>query len=754
MATNLNHPLIVDFVGGKGDVLMQNGKMIVPAFSTKANTTNALKKVLQEAAQSGRPYDYIAVNYNAVQNENYHPNDATLSAINMRTNWMLNLDKEGNRAMGTDVLPVINRLNGSKQLYLLNPQWNKEAKGFTLPDGNLGEEFVAPTRIVKQLRQSYKTQGEWDHHQSQVLDRFKPLFPLSDLHKQELTAPKRGLKEEDLDQFFDWKPNRPIAPGLMGDNMLGIPCIKSTVFDDVTVTADGVPMGTGTLLALKTGGVSGIMLHMTNQFGDTPKYQVAADLSMINCYLKAKAKDGTSVQKGGYWKKNTGQYTFKMKDGSDAKLRLAKVDPINKTATFSDKKGEFTAKLGEDVKSVLNERGYDLPRVIDSISPALSNKYIWMARGDLAGKAPKDTRKDEIARSRAGFIEARKPKNGSNQYDVVVAEGALKGIITAKYINKPDKNGESLADRIAGPDKGLIIAQVPGVAESFVETVSRIYDVANVDKTYIAMDADGRENLNVARGIHAAEKNLSKFTPTAVMSWNPDQKGIDDALLAVASGKITMDDLDLHFGTANELFPLDQAKPQIPYTIEGKRAYDNDSIPEWEVEWLDDKKVKDEKFDKMEASAHGKVDLGEENKNIQKAENAQEAEKAKNVQEAKNVQQTEKSENTQKAESTEKVQQPEVKQPEVKQSEANNVQKTENTQKAKNTQQLEAAKPEVKNSQKQESKHPESEDEAEKRIKEAMQIRQAEMIEKEIKLNLKGLNLEVDEKSKPSGLKM
>lgn len=751
MTTNLNHPLIVDFVGGKGNVIMQNGKMIVPAFSTKVDTLNSLKNALTEASQNGQPYDYIAVNYNAVQNENYHPNEATMSAINMRTNWMLNLDKNGDKAMGQDVLPVINRLNGSNQLYLLNPQWNKEAKGYTLPDGKVGEAYVAPTRMVKQLRQSYESQGAWDEHQSQVLNRFRPLFPLSELHKQELTAPKRGLEEKDLGQFFDWKPNKPVIPGLMGDNMLGIPSIKSTIFDGVKVTADGIPIGTGTLLALKTGGVNGIMLHMTNEFGDTPKYQVAADLSMINCYLKAKAADGLTVQKAGYWKKNTGQYLFKMKDGSDAKLRLAKVDPANKTATFTDKEGEFTAKLGEDVKSVLDERGYDLPPIIDSIAPALSNKYIWMSRGDLTGKAPKDTKKDEITRSRAGFIKAREPRNGSDQYDVIVAEGALKGIITAKYINVPDKNGESLADRIAGPNKGIIIAQVPGVAESFVETVDRIYNVANVDKTYIAMDADGRENLNVAIGIHAAEDTLKKFTPTAVMSWNPEQKGIDDALLAVASGKITMDDLDLKFGTADELFPLDQAKPQIPYNIKGQKAYDNKSMPAWVVEWLDDKKAQDEKFDEVEAQSHGKVDLGVEDKNDQEAEQS----KPEAKQEAKQEAQQPKEEAKQ-PETKQEVQEPEAKQPETAKPEAQQSKEEIATAEAKR---LSEAK------QKTEAKQPEAKQPAtamsdadlEKLIRQSMKAREEDMIkdvEEEIKLNLKGLNLEVENQSKSSGMKL
>ena len=161
---------------------------------------------------------------------------------------------------------------------------------------------------------------------------------------------------------------------------------------------------------------------------------------------------------------------------------------------------------------------------------------MWQSPGTMTGS---DEVLKTVSPSNPGFIKAREPKNGEDKYVVLVAEGALKGHIVAKYVDVKDKNGVCFGDKIAG-DKGIIVTQVPGVAEAYVKNATTIYEKYEVAGTYIAMDADGRENRNVARGIHSAYNYINKVNPTTVLSWDPSQKGMDDALLAVAQGKITM----------------------------------------------------------------------------------------------------------------------------------------------------------------------------------------------------------------------
>ena len=68
------------------------------------------------------------------------------------------------------------------------------------------------------------------------------------------------------------------------------------------------------------------------------------------------------------------------------------------------------------------------------------------------------------------------------------------------------------------------------------------------------------------------------------MSWNPEQKGLDDALIALNRQEITKDDFGLTFGTATELFPLEQATPPNPYKLNGERVNRVDGKLEWQLE--------------------------------------------------------------------------------------------------------------------------------------------------------------------------
>lgn len=591
----LNHPLIVDFVPGGGQTQINNNKLTVPVFGYKRDTISKLNTALSNA---NKPYDYIALNYNALTQADKH-NPKVLHAASIRSNWFMDVEQHDK------ILPAINRLAGSKQLYLLNPQYDKERKGFVaFPGSEQGQRFVAPISTIQSRRYSFKTQADWEKHQSDVLNKFKAQMPLSEEHKKALMAPKRGLHENELDGFFDWRSNMPVIPGLIDDNLVGIPSIKAQSFNNINVSADGIKMGTGSLLSLKTGGKSGIMIPMRNPQGATPKYQVAADVSKINCFLKAKANDGISIQKSEYYNKKSGVYNFKFQDGKPTNLKLSKT--ANDELTFTDAKGDFKLNMGENAKDVLKNRGYNIPEIINTLTPTKETKYIWMARGDMIG--PNIPQTENISPSNPGFIEARKPPKNDNKYVVLVAEGALKGVITAKYIDTPDKNGHSLGDKIA-KDHGIIVAQVPGVAKQFVKSVPSIYDGKNIVGTYIAMDADGRENKNVANGIKSAYDELKQYGPVKVMSWDPKQKGIDDSLLAIANGKITLEQMDVHFGTPEKLFPLDKAKTPIPYKLNGERAWQEDGVPAWKKEWQDDVQEQNKRYMDTTQNENSNIDL-------------------------------------------------------------------------------------------------------------------------------------------------
>lgn len=586
----LSKPLIIRFEPGTGAVTQQNNQLNVPVFSTKADTTAKLNKALQTG-----DYDYLALSFRNVMSD-VQENSKVMEAAAMRANWFLKASKN------EQVLPVVNRLEGGQQVYLLNPQYSKDEKTFMVGDSK-AKDYAASDEIVEAKRQKYTSQVDWEAHQAQILNKFAQIMPLSERSKEKLTAPKRGLHERDLAGFFDWRSNAPVIPELMGDNMVGIPSIKAQSFSNVDLEANGHPMGTGSLLTLKTGGKSGIMIPMKNPQGVSPKCQVAAEVSKINCFLKAKASDGVSIQKSEYYDKKTGAYHFKMQDGSDSGLKLTAASDDG--VTFTDKYGDFDVQMGDNIKNVLTARGYDLPLIIDKLTPTKETKYIWMSQGSMVGS--KKIARD-ISQSNPGFITAREPKNGRDDYVVLVAEGALKGVITAKYVNVPDKEGYSLGDKIAG-DKGLIVAQVPGVAKAFVKDVPKVYDGKKIAGTYIAMDADGRDNLNVCKGIHTAYEELSNYGPVKVMSWDPAQKGIDDSLLAIAQGKITLKQMDVHFGNPDKLFPYSQAKSPIPYKLNGERAFSEKEEPAYMQEWEKDKAAFDKKHNQTVANNDEQIDL-------------------------------------------------------------------------------------------------------------------------------------------------
>ena len=93
------------------------------------------------------------------------------------------------------------------------------------------------------------------------------------------------------------------------------------------------------------------------------------------------------------------------------------------------------------------------------------------------------------------------------------------------------------------------------------------------------------------------------------MSWDPKQKGIDDSLLAIANGKITLEQMDVHFGTPEKLFPLDKAKTPIPYKLNGERAWQEDGVPAWRKEWQDDVQEQNKRYMDTTQNENSNIDL-------------------------------------------------------------------------------------------------------------------------------------------------
>ena len=220
----------------------------------------------------------------------------------------------------------------------------------------------------------------------------------------------------------------------------------------------------------------------------------------------------------------------------------------------------------------LKERGYVIPELMDTLKPS-KTKYTWLARGTMAGN--EKLAREEIIPSKAGFITPVQPPQGSDEYTLIVVEGALKGKIVAEYMNMKDSSGMSLSDHLA-PGTGVIVAQSPGTAQSFIDSIQDVFPKRNIKQTYIALDADGATNLSVAKGIHYAYDTLGQHATTHVLTWDINKgKGLDDLILGVMNpaNQRTFRDIGLDRGTAEQLYPLDKASENIPYSLDGTRSY-------------------------------------------------------------------------------------------------------------------------------------------------------------------------------------
>ena len=484
--------------------------------------------------------------------------------------------------------PVLTYDSPTEPFYLANPSQNdmKEAGVYAPADDVIMEKY-----------NTYESDAAWQEHQGKIWGRMKDMMPLSRKadqfnrnHAAQLKDPKRGLTDKELDKFWSFKSSQSLSPTIMGDNMVGMPSVEGREYEGFTMMINQ-PDGTVAekpleVRSLRTVGASGIAIPMANADGNVNKHQIAADLTAYGTALHFRAADGKTVAKGELFNKKTREYAFKFEDGTDTHLKAVDVAQDN-TITLQDTHGIFNVKPKAEIVDVLKGRGYNVPEIITSVKAEQNGKYMWQSPGTMTGS---DEVLKTVSPSNPGFIKAREPKNGENRYVVLVAEGALKGHIVAKYVDVKDKNGVCFGDKIAG-DKGIIVTQVPGVAEAYVKNALTIYEKYEVAGTYIAMDADGRENRNVAKGIHSAYNYINKVNPTTVLSWDPSQKGMDDALLAVAQGKITIEDMSIISGTPDALFPIDKAHVMTPYKLDGTQT----KTQSWVQEYGEDKKIRQEK---------------------------------------------------------------------------------------------------------------------------------------------------------------
>lgn len=585
---NISNPAIVVFSGSDSrQIAEQNGRLVI----SQNAQWNRFKTEFDQYVE-GRDGVIVSMNDDVDRD-----NGQMLHNINIKS-------KHINRTAQNAGIPAMSKHDD--KWYLLNPAWGDKFEDY--------QKSYAPTDdIVMDKYESFEDKDAWQEHQASVLDRMASTYPIANAsyngqpdHKGDLTQPKRGLENDDLEDFWSWKANDTLNPDLYGDNFIGIPGIEAYSRSDFTMTPSKGPDAGVTqemdVVVLQTANPNGLMIPMANRNGHAAKYQVATDNAAFNIRLKPRVEDGTSIQHSEIYDKKKREYNFQM-DGEDSKLKITdvKLGKGKDVITFKDAKGTFKAELGDEMKDTLIDRGYEIPDIIDTMQASQSAKYMWQAPGKMTGS--KEVQKT-VTPSDAGFIVAREPENGRDDYLMVVTEGALKGKIVAKYLNEPDENGETIGDFLGAKDgRGLIVAQVPGVSKAFIDSVPAIYDKYNVAGTYIAMDADGRENLSVARGIHQSEEILKEHSPVKIMSWDPKHKGLDDALIAVGRGEITREDMDIKFGTPEQLFPLDQARSPNPFKLDGTRA----NKQQWMQEYGESVKKTDANIAKAQQEAEARA---------------------------------------------------------------------------------------------------------------------------------------------------
>lgn len=575
MNKNITKPLIIQFTAAEANPIMKRAQksIFVPINTTWAKFKDNILPLVADDT-----YDSVLIH---TKDEVDRDAKGAISNMAIKVNAISGAATRAGK-------PVLTYENANDPFYLMNPTKNdmKEAGLYAPSDDTIMEKY-----------NGFESDAAWQEHQGKIWNRMKDMMPLSAKadkfnrdHAGQLKDPKRGFEQKDLEKFWSFKSRQGLSPAVMGDDMVGMPSVEGREYEGFTMSntqPDGsVTVRPLTVRSLMTTGTTGVMIPMANVDGDVSKHQVMADMTAWGTVLHFRAEDGRTVAKGQILDKKTREYNFEFTDGKPSHLKITDVDP-NNVITMQDAKGLFKVQPKKEIIDTLKDRGYNIPEIIKSVKTEQNGKYVWQSPGTMTGS---ENVLKTVSPSNPGYIVARPPKNRNDDYVVLLVEGALKGHIVAKYVDVQDKNGECFADKIA-KDHGLIVTQVPGVSEAYIKSATAIYDKYKIIGTYIAMDADGRENLNVARGIHTAYKTINKVNPAYVLSWDPAQKGMDDSLLAVAQGKITIKDMDLVSGLPEVLFPLENAKPMTPYKLDGTDL----KQPAWQLEYEESKKARQEK---------------------------------------------------------------------------------------------------------------------------------------------------------------
>lgn len=572
MNKKIAKPLIIQITAPETDPTMKRSQkaLFVPANVPWAKFKDNVIPLVNDSA-----YDSVLVH---VKDDVDRDMKGVVGNISVKMNALSGAGTRANK-------PVLTYESANEPFYLMNPT-KDEMK-------NAG--YYAPSDdMIMEKYNGFGSDAKWQEHQDKVWSRMKDMMPLSARtdkfnrnHAAQLKDPKRGFEDKDLDKFWSFKPRQSLAPTIMGDDMVGMPSVEGREYEGFTMAnnqPDGsVKINPMIVRSLMTTGASGIMIPMANADGNVNKHQIAADMTAWGTVLHFRAEDGHTVEKKQLYDKKTREYKFTFADGNETHLKVTDVSPDN-TITMQDTKGIFNIQPKREIIDTLKERGYEIPDIIKSAKAEQKGKYMWQSPGTMTGS---DSILKTVSPSNPGYIVARPPKGNVDEYVVLVAEGALKGHIVAKYVDVKDKDGACFGDKIAG-NRGLIVTQVPGVSEAYIKNSLTIYEKYDIKGTYIAMDADGRENRNVALGIHNAYNYINEISPATVLSWDPEQKGMDDALLAVAQGKITIKEMGLVTGSPEILFPMEKARPMTPYKLDGTQR----TQPSWQEEYEDDKKAR------------------------------------------------------------------------------------------------------------------------------------------------------------------
>lgn len=404
----------------------------------------------------------------------------------------------------------------------------------------LNPEFAYPVELDKVLYMKELKQGMLYIKTKQGVF-YKKLALINGLqmnHKYELLSKKRGLSEEDIEQFFTWKPNVVIIPSLFENDCIGVAGLRLLKEDDA--------------YCIKTINEKGLMIPVFNTSGHAFRYQIKPDFVKGQCKLKARTKDGVSIIHSEYFDKSTKIYYL----GDEYKIIKSNYTGVSIQNINTEEVIE--AKENEEIIGYFK----NYPEIIGSIKPEIISKYKWLAKGSmiLDGVFEHKLNKTE------NLIMSNKT-NVNEKSTVLITEGILKGIIANKYYK----------------DENLITMATPGVAKPMLdEVITKVKSFDNIKDVLIAYDTDAYTNRLVVEAISYLYQKLRHYYKVKVLSWDRKYKGIDDALL----NGIT----EFKTGKPRDFYPIEKSTYPYPYHINGERAQNLEWVLEYKTKMKVDKK--------------------------------------------------------------------------------------------------------------------------------------------------------------------